>query len=160
MKSKFLLPYGFRYPGWGLLMVSSILWFYLVLLEHGEFSWLHFDVFVISSASFLGERVFMDWITVNTSFTVIGVLFIVGGLLVSFSKERVEDEFLQRLRLEAMQWAFIGQYVILLLLFLLVYGMDFLQVMAYSMFLMMGLFILRFRFLVWRTKLVNDEKHD
>jgi hypothetical protein len=81
-----------------------------------------------------------------------GSLFILGGLLVSFSRERVEDEFIEKLRLSSWMWAVGLNYILLLFAFLFVYGTAFLSVMMHSMFSVLIIFILRFNFILLQNK--------
>jgi biotin transporter BioY len=87
------------------------------------------------------------------------VVFIIGALLVGFTKEKHEDEFIAELRLSSIFWAVWVNYIILLAAFLFVYGTPFLTVMIYNMFTVLIIFIVRFNFLLNKsTKAVPDEK--
>ena len=89
----------------------------------------------------------------------VGVPFIIGALLVSFSKEKNEDEFIAEIRLSSLLWAVWVNYILLLVSFLLVYGSPFIEVMVYNMFTTLLIFIVRFNHLLYRNrKTVPDEK--
>ncbi|MEO6730880.1 MAG: hypothetical protein ABIN01_06660 [Ferruginibacter sp.] len=91
--------------------------------------------------------------------TLVGIVFIIGGLLVGFSKEKKEDEFIANLRLSSLLWAVCVNYVLLFLAFVFVYGMGFFTVMAYNLFTVLLIFISRFNYIVYKnTKIVSDEK--
>ena len=89
----------------------------------------------------------------------VNVLFIIGAMLVSFSKEKNEDEYIAGLRLSSLLWAVFVSYVLLLAAFLLVYGSPFLDVMVYNMFTILIIFITRFNYLMYKnSKTATDEK--
>lgn len=153
METKFLLPHVFKKVGWILLSISILIWGYVTFVVQDDLDFLYTYVFAAVGSEFLkSETTFFRIINANITFTLIGILFLIGGLLVVFSKEKIEDEYIARLRLQAFQWAFLFNYVILLLLFLLVYGMEFFYVMVYNMFTMLVLFIVRFQYLLQVNK--------
>ena len=89
------------------------------------------------------------------------MLFIIGALLVGFSKEKQEDEYIAEVRLNALLWAVLVNYCLLLAAFVFVYGLSFLTVMIYNMFTVLILFIARFHIALYRNaKNISDEKHD
>lgn len=157
MKTKFLLPNRCKSIGWALLTISTGIWAY-VSVTGKEFSFLQFNVFSVASSGLMQETQFFSFIPVNMTYTIIGSLFIIGGLLVSFSKEKIEDEFITELRLSSFQWAVLANYLILLLLFFFVYGMGFLTVMIYNMFTVLILFIVRFNYLLIKNRTSTYEK--
>ncbi len=153
MESKFLLSNRFKKIGWIMLAISIIIWSYVTFVFKDDFPFLETNVFTIVGSEFLQSDItYFSFVKANITFTLVGGLFLVGGLLVVFSKEKIEDEYISKLRLQAFQWAFISNYIILLLLFLFVYGIEFFQVMLYNMFTMMILFIIRFQYLLYINK--------
>jgi hypothetical protein len=96
---------------------------------------------------------------VNLANTIVGILFIVSCLLVGFSREKNEDEFIDKIRLSSLLWAVLVNYLLLLFAFLFVYEIAFLNVMIYNMFTTLLIFILRFNYVLYRnSKFVSDEK--
>ena len=79
---------------------------------------------------------------------ILGVLIIVSGLIVAFSKEFDEDELISKMRLETLVWTIYWNYGILLAAFLLVYDFSFYWVMVFNMFTPLMLFIVRFNWLI------------
>jgi hypothetical protein len=88
--------------------------------------------------------------TNNLTNELAGLGAIVGLLLIAFSKERVEDEMISRLRLDALQWSIYANYLILAVAILTIYDGAFLTVMIYNMFTVLLVFIGRFRWLLHR----------
>lgn len=81
-----------------------------------------------------------------------GILMIIGGLLATFSKEKKEDEYITKLRLESLVWATFINYGVLLLLILTIFGIDFLYVMEVNMCTFLLLAFFRFNYLLLKTK--------
>ena len=81
---------------------------------------------------------------------IIAIAIIVGGLLVGFSKEKVEDEFIYKLRKDSLVWAIIFNYVILLLAIIFVYDFTFFDILVFNMFTPIIFFVVRFNFLKGR----------
>ncbi|UYZ62335.1 hypothetical protein [Hymenobacter weizhouensis] len=87
------------------------------------------------------------------------LLFIVGGVLAACSREQVEDEYIAKIRLASLLWAFYLYYALLALSFLLFSGTAFLSVMLYAMFAPLLLFLVRFHLalLLGANKAVYEE---
>ncbi len=118
-------------------------------------------VFAIMYDEFLGDKVSFSFIQINITNTIIGILFIVGALLVSFSKEKFEDEFIANLRQTSLLWAVLVNYILLLLAFIFIYGTPFFSVMVYNMFTVLIIFIIRFNYVLYRnSKSVLSEKYN
>lgn len=81
---------------------------------------------------------------------------IIGGLLVGFTKEKVEDEFIYKLRKDSLVWVIIFNYVILVLTIVFVYNFTFLHILIFNMFTPLLFFIIRFNFL--KLKYRSDEE--
>lgn len=79
-------------------------------------------------------------------------LLFAGLLLISYSREKDEDEYISRLRLESLQIAVITNYVLLIIAALIWHWLDFLAVLIYNMFTILIIFIARFHFLLYRQK--------
>src|SRR5699024_10076420 len=103
-------------------------------------------VFALYADEILGKAHYFNFIKTDIVNTLIGVLFIIGGLMVSFSSERNEDEYIANLRLNSLLWAVLVNYLILLLMFLFIYGLGFLNVMVYNMFTVLIIFIAKFHY--------------
>ena len=158
MQAKLLLPNRFKKIGWIILIPATILGLILCYYEFSE-AWLWAKVFAIASEGSEFKYKYFTFTNTNITNTVIGGLFIIGAMLVAFSKEKNEDEFIAGLRLSSLLWAVFVSYVLLFLGFLLVYGTPFLDVMVYNMFTVLIIFITRFNYLMYKnSKIVLDEK--
>lgn len=153
MASYFLLPHRFKKAGWILLAISTSLWIISFYFPEQRFPLLEGKTFAfIGSSSLLENTQYLSMIHTNLTLTLIGSLFIIGGVMVAFSKELVEDEFIMRLRLVSFQWAVLINYLILFFLFLFIYGIEFLYVMMYNMFTIIILFIIIFHYKLFKTQ--------
>jgi len=143
-----LLSNKFKKVGWFILVPSLLMGIYL-LASGNEPDWLNGRMISVFPSLF-SEKYF-DTVNVNLANTIIGSLIIIGGLLVGFSKEKKEDEFIAKLRLQSLLWAVLINYTILLITFVLVYGTAFFSVMVYNMFTVLLLFIARFNYILYKN---------
>jgi hypothetical protein len=158
MSSRLLLPNLYKKIGWFVLIPSTILGILLVYQEFGA-DWLWARVFAIANDGKDGKYLYLSSRYTNITNTVIGALFIMGAMLVSFSKEKNEDEFIAEIRLSSLLWAVWVSYILLLIAFLFVYGSPFLDVMVYNMFTVLIIFIIRFNYILYKNaKTVSVEK--
>jgi hypothetical protein len=135
-----LLPYRFKKLGWILLAPSLVL---------GLLKW-----YIINDKQTLTfvvnlyyKNVFFDIVS-----TVLIAGMLAGALLVVFSKEKTEDEFIDKLRLSSALWAILVNYLILFLCNLVFYGWSFLNIIAINMFTTLFFYIIRFNYLLFRSK--------
>ena len=158
MQNKLLLPNRYKKIGWLILIPSAILGILLCFNEFGA-NWLHAPVFAIANDGINDNYKYFIVKEANITNTLIGSLFIIGAMLVSFSKEKIEDEFIAETRLSSLLWAVCVSYILLLVAFLFVYGTPFLDVMVYNMFTVLIIFIIKFNYTLYKnTKTVPDEK--
>lgn len=149
MKTKYLLPSRFKKIGWVLFVPAVffglISWFY-------EWEPAFLDVKVWGYTEYVVENKgnMPSWNNILNE--ICGVLIILSGLMVAFSKEREEDELISMVRLESLVWATYWNYAILVLGFVLVYDMAFLTVMVFNMFTILVLFIIKFNWALHKLK--------
>ncbi|MFV0469152.1 MAG: hypothetical protein ACK5MK_09535 [Dysgonomonas sp.] len=87
---------------------------------------------------------------IDVTLTITTLLLIIGGLMIAFSRERVEDEFIARLRLNSLLWAVFVNYLFLILTTIFVYGINFLEILYYNMFTVLIIFIVVFNLLLFK----------
>lgn len=160
MATKLLLPYSCKRIGWFILIPVTLVGIWLTFSEY-EVSWLEWKIFALYNSAPLGPATWFNWTDINVSNTLLGVLFIISAIMVGFSKEKYEDEFIRELRLSSLLWAVWIHYALLLLAFLFVYGVGFLTVMVYNMFTILLLFIIRFNYLLYKQSknLPSEEQY-
>jgi len=156
MTHQLLFPNKYKTIGWIIFVPALVLGVYLTLTDV-EPSWLNTKVFSLFASE--GTKNLFSFITVNLTNTIAGILFIGGALLVGFSKEKNEDEFIANIRLSSLLWAVFVNYGLLLLAFIFVYRDAFFTVMVYNMFTVLLIFIIRFNYILYKTSTATpDEK--
>jgi hypothetical protein len=150
MTHKLLLPNRFKKIGWLLLIPATIAGIFVSLQGYDSFQ-ITIKTFALLNTQILGSREFFSIIETDITNTLVGVLFISGALLVGFSKEKNEDEYIANLRLTSLIWAVAVNYLLLLFCFLFVFGAAFLTVMVYNMFTVLIIFIVRFNYLIYKN---------
>ena len=148
MKTNYLLPNKYKKIGWVLFVIGIIIGIVLYLDEYDS------DVLTINvlsiyndDAIFGKENGFFKIIE-NSIVDELAVLaIIIGGLLVGFSKEKIEDEFVYKLRKDSLVWAIIFNYTVLIFAVLFIYSFTFFDVLVFNMFTPLIFFIFRFNFL-------------
>ena len=154
-----MLPNRFKLIGWVLLVPSALLGFLLMLSDLESKLTINSKVFALYNDEILGQADHFGFISTNITNTLVGVVFILGAMMVGFSKEKQEDEYIANLRLSSLMWAVWVNYVLLFLSFIFIYGMGFLHVMIYNMFTVLIIFIVRFNVILLKNKMIStDEK--
>jgi hypothetical protein len=138
MSTKYLIPHQFKKIGWCILLLGIVLGIHFIAFNT-NFDILKFEVF---SINFTKE--FISFEKNNIYDELISVLVIVGALLVAFSKEKTEDEYLIKIRLISLVKATIVNYVILLFAIMSVYDFDFYWILVFNMFTTLILYIVLF----------------
>ena len=159
MLHQFLLPNKYKKWGWFLLIPSTIVG--IILITNGiENLPLNTKVFAIYNDEIFGKSEFFSVIKTNITGTLVGSLFIIGGFLIVFSKEKNEDEFISNLRQSSLLWAVLVNYILLLFSFVFIYGIAFMNIMLFNMFTVLIIFIVRFNYVLYRnSKFNSDEKY-
>ena len=135
MKSNYLLPHVYKRVGWFITIPFLLLGLYMTFWGEsvGAPAWL--------------EKVFGEFLD-----ELICIALIVGLLLVGFSREKTEDEYITKIRLESLQLSVLTNYALLIICVLVFYGMNFFSVMIYNMFTTLIIFVIRFNFIIYRNK--------
>jgi len=158
MKTKLLFPNKFKKIGWIILVPSAILGALIIFFDF-ELNFLEVKVFAIITDNWTGPDNLFTLIKNNITDEIAGVLFITGAILVAFSEEKSEDEFIAKIRLESLVWATYVSYFILIICILFVYGFGFFTVMIFNMFTILIFFIIRFYFMLYKSnKSLSHEK--
>ncbi|MEO6820087.1 MAG: hypothetical protein ABI266_03810 [Ginsengibacter sp.] len=160
MINKMLLPNRYKIIGWIIFIPTAILGLFLSVTDFDGLS-LNAKVFALINSEFFGKRQFFTFITTDITGTIVGILFILGALLIGFSKEKNEDEFIAKLRQSSMLWAILINYILLIFCLVFIYGSAFYSVMLYNMFTVLVIFIFRFNYVLYTsTKSMSDEKYN
>lgn len=153
MKTNYLLPYKFKALGWVLFILGIVGGLY-VLTTNYEQDILSTNVLSIykGESLFGKESGFFKIVKNDILDEIVALFIIVGGMFVTFSREKVEDEFIYKLRKDSLVWAVIFNYSVLLIAILFVYDFAFFDVLVFNMFTPLIFFILRFNFLKLKSR--------
>ena len=159
--SKILLPYKFKLVGWCILIPALILGIVSYAGVDIDFSiddirqLFHLPAihnnqpFSLSSFSY-DSGIFI---------TIIGILLIIGGIFVGFSKNKCEDEFITKIRLESLTLAVYINYLMLIVCFICFWGLEFLAILQFNLFTTLLVFIICFyiRLAINKRSLKNEK---
>lgn len=154
MKSRFLFPHRFKLIGW-IIAIPSLILGGFVLFNDLSFDFLTIKLpfkyyFSDSFVTGLSKTHFNDEVsTLNFTDEIAAIGSIVGLILISFSKVKIEDEYVTITRLESLQWAIYFNFGLLILATIFVHGMAYFQVIIFNMFTPLVFFIIRFYFILF-----------
>jgi hypothetical protein len=161
MKTNYLLSNQFKRIGWILFIPSAILGLLFVIFQF-EPKILDIKVFAIlqtATGPWETGKGFCVITKTNAIDEISGILLIISSFFIAFSKEKNEDEFISKIRLESLLWATYINYAILLVAMLFIYGMAFFWVLVFNIFTILLFFIVRFNWVIRKSrKLVINEK--
>ena len=119
MKIKFLFPNSFKIIGWVILLQTIICGSISLLFDFGP-EILNTTVLAVFVDEVFGSAKAFRFIENNLLDEILGVLLIISSILVAFSKEKDEDEFISKIRLESLVWSTYVNYAVLLIAFVFV----------------------------------------
>lgn len=155
MKTRFMFPHSWRLPAIVLLIPSSLAAAWL-LFSNYEPAWFNWNLFVMHSDQVFESPTRFGFIQDNVGLELFGTVVMISLIIIGFSADRIEDEFTLRLRYEALTWATFVNYVVVILSIWLIYGLSFLYVLIFNLFFIMILFIMRYRYLIYRAGKTTD----
>lgn len=133
-------------------MVGLVLGIVLTIYDY-DFPYWEVNVFpLIGDNSVLSSNQALEWSKNNIADELTSLLLIIGGILVSFSKTKDEDEYIATMRMESLIWATYVNYAVLVFAILFVFDMSFLSIMIYNMFTILFIFMIRFHYLLFKVK--------
>ena len=137
MKNLWLLPAWCRRAGWILFTPCAILGLYIIFVE--QYAPMNFEFYP----------------ALKTNIAIIGTL--IGLYMVAFSKEKIEDEFINSLRMDAMIKAFIINSITIVLGSLVVYGIQYVYMLSITQYLVLLSYIILFRYNIYKNSCKNEE---
>lgn len=144
MNTKLLLPNKFKKVGL-ILLVPSFLLFAFTQFADGGWPWL---------STGWGKE-FWEYM-IDLQVQLLGGA-IAGLLIIAFSREKQEDEYINSVRLESLQWAVLINYIFLIAATFLVEGLNFIDVMGYNMLTVLIIFIVRFHLVLGKNRVKNQD---
>lgn len=147
MKKDLLLPYGLKKIGW-IVLIPTLLLGILMLIDNfnGYPTYLlpaeGTACYETLSSGTLGRAL--------NNIALVGIC--IGGILVACSRERIEDEMISHIRLNALLTALYINYALLIAAALCTYDVKFFYIMIYNLLTMLLIFLAVFRWKLWRLK--------
>ncbi|WP_284652337.1 hypothetical protein [Flavobacterium terrisoli] len=159
MKNLFLFPNKFKILGW-ILFVPALLFSLIV-----SFFDINIDNYwVVKVFAFADDFVLKDnqYFAVTKNSIVDEVMLfclVIGGILIGFSKLKIEDEFTTKIRYESLVWATYVNYGLILFFTVFLYGLSYLNVLFYNTFTALLFFIIRFHYSIYKlNKATKDDE--
>ena len=151
MKLNYLFPNKYKKVGW-IVIIPSVIIGLIAMGGNLEPAFLDVEVPAVFIDEFFGETKLIGFVHNNLLNEITGLLIITSAFLVAFSKEKQEDEFISKIRLESLVWAVYLNYAILIIALLFIYDMSFMWVIIFNMFTILFFFIARFNWEVYKLK--------
>src|SRR6187399_2073955 len=104
MNTSLLLHNRFKRIGWFLLIPATIAGIFLAVNGFNK-EFLELHVFAFWFDKSFPESGSFEWVQVAAGNTLVAVIWLIGALMVGFSKEKHEDEFIANLRLSSLLWS-------------------------------------------------------
>lgn len=139
MKKQMLLPHGFKKVGWVILIPTLVLG---ILMAIDGFNGVPTFIYAGDLSETLRRA--------THNIALIGILL--GIVFIACSRERIEDELIGRIRLSALLVALYANTAVVVVSALAVYELTFLYIMVYNLFTLPLLFLVVFRWKLWRLK--------
>ncbi len=164
MRTNYLLPNQFKKIGWFLFIPSCILGVILLFIAWDApaipgLDWFNWNVFAIATEELFSDPQFFAVVQTNVLDEIISLLLIISAIFIAFSKEKKEDEYISKIRLESLVWATYVNYAVLALAIMFVYDLAFFWILVFNMFTMLLVFIIRFNWALYKSKKqVRDEE--
>ena len=156
MITRYFLAPKWKILGWSLFLIGILSGLFFMVTDY-SMDFREFKFFaIVGSDSVFSSREFFKWVENDPLDEILSLFVIVGGLIVAFSRQKVEDEFINKLRIDSLLWAILTNYAILILAIVLVFDMAFFDVLVINMFTTIVFYIFRFHFL-YRKYLTNEE---
>jgi hypothetical protein len=157
MKNALLIAHRWKRLGWILAIPAFIAGIYYMANENPEALIVTLPEWLVK---FLWIESFMSADkpkTISLLDEVICISLLVGLLLLAFSREKIEDEWIQRVRLESFQWAILANSLLLLAFIVFAHGTPFLTVMVYNMFTPLLIFVARYYYVLYLKPLLSKD---
>jgi hypothetical protein len=159
MKTHFLFPNKFKKIGWLLFVPSFIASLIISIANLNIDNYWVVKVFAFTETGILGPNNYFSIIKNSIVDEVLLFSLIIGGILIGFSKLKIEDEFTSKIRYESLVWATYLNYGLILFFTFFVYGFSYLNVLFFNTFTLLLFFVIRFHYLIYKlNKTSNDDE--
>ena len=146
MTNKLLLPNKYKLLGFVLLLIFLALGIAVYLFE--------FSIPALTVHQRKDRKGIFEVINFTDEIALTGI--IVSLFFIAFAREKNEDEFITHTRLESWQWAVLTNYILLMIATWVVHGFHYIDVMMYNMLTILIIFIIRFHYVLYKTRAVKE----
>ena len=147
MNKNYLFPHRFRIIGW-VLAVAAVAAYVAQQLWFPNFRFKMPALYYDGAYEFMDDDPAPHGFFVMATTRILSLVFpllTIGLVLIGFSKEKIEDEFVTKVREQSLVWSTYVTAVLFIVATLLLYGMPFMIVPYLVFFVFLILFILKFR---------------
>lgn len=152
--NRFLLPTSFKAIGWLISIPTALI--LLIYLFSNPWDAAPPQPFRFFSEAWSKVLDIFSGDTIIVSICM--VLLMVGLLFIAFSKEKIEDEYILKLRGDSLIWAVIANAFLLIIASILIYGGWFLYVSFLNLYTLLVLFIIKFKFALNHLKKITYDE--
>ncbi|MFN0216981.1 MAG: hypothetical protein ACKVT2_22210 [Saprospiraceae bacterium] len=151
MKNSLLISHRWKTLGWILTIPAILAGIWFISLDFPD------EILKITVSPWMQWFLWIDQGLFNSNTgtktialldELISISLLVGLLLLAFSKEKIEDEWIQLVRLESLQWAILINTLLLIAFTIFTHGFPFLNVMIFNMFTPLLVFVGRFYYIL------------
>lgn len=154
---KLFLPNKFRIYGWTILLFGVLLgitrFYFGIKLE-----FLNIKVFAVYSKYF--ETNYFKVIENHVSEELTALLLLVGLFFITFTKEKIENDFVIPLRYKSLILTFYINTALVVLSFLFVYGFGFINVLVINVFSPFIIYIILFKYFLHNVTKTENKMMD
>ncbi|NQY10719.1 MAG: hypothetical protein HRT71_14565 [Flavobacteriales bacterium] len=158
MKVNYLFPHRFKKIGWVILVLALILGGISFFTDYRP-EFLNVNMPALIFEEITGDKEYFSFQKDNLLNEISGMLIIISAMFVAFSKEKLEDEYVAKIRMESLVWATYINYAVLLFSILFIYGLSFFTILVFNMFTVLLFFIIRFNWQILKlnNSIANEE---
>ena len=156
-----LLNHKLKWPATVLFYTSLLIGVYLISTENQLDDLWNVPVYSLfgNEKDFMGTGLGKSGWTQNTLFNeVLTVIIICSGLVASFSKEKIEDELISKMRLESLSIAIVINYTLVLVANFFIFDFAFFNALIIFLFAPLVMFNVIFQVKLFNYYKVEDEK--
>lgn len=157
MKNLFLFPNQCKVVGWILFVPALLFSLFLSFSDIVLDKYWVVNVFAIADDVILGSNKYFTVTKNSIADEVLLFSLVIGGILIGFSKLKIEDEFTNKIRYESLVWATYLNYGLILFFTAFVYGLTFLNVLFYNTFTVLLFFIIRFHYAIYKLNKASKD---
>jgi hypothetical protein len=156
MKNTLLISSKYKVIGWAIFLTFTAVYVYGTFVHPYLYENTSFQIpgFTWSYANNF------SWAETNMTGPLISSGILIGLLMICFSKEKEEDEYISFLRLRSWQWAVLISYGVIFFANWLLFGTWFFAFMIYNLVATLIIFIVKFNYSLYRLKQerIGDEE--